>query len=72
MKKYALISTKGDQFEDLFDNREEALNCAKHDWEHLTHSERQKYTEFFVCACELNEIGCADLDTAEIIKNYKE
>lgn len=73
MKKYAVIDWKnGDQFEELFDTEEEALSRAEYEWEHLTDAEKKSREFFAVMHGDIDEDGCFDINTADIVKAFKQ
>lgn len=71
MKKYAVIDmTNGDWFEAIFDTQEEALNRAEYEWHIMAKADKARREAFFVAAGEVDEDGCFDLNTADVIKEY--
>ena len=73
MKKYAIIDQikNGDQFEETFDTEAEAVNRSGSEWDRMSEHDKKRREWYAVVECELNEDGCADLNTATIIKVYK-
>lgn len=73
MKKFAVIDQikNGDQFETLFDTPEAAIAGAEKEWNHLSTHDKNRREAFFVVECELDEDGCVDLNTADVIHTIK-
>ena len=73
MKKYAIIDwvKNGDHFEEIFETEKEALQKAEYEWSVMTERGRTGREMFAVMVGELDEDGCFDLDTADIIKSFK-
>lgn len=71
---YALVDRResGDMFESIFKDLEVALKKSEEDWSHLTNSEKKKVAEFYLCECEVDEDGCIDFETVEVIKDWLE
>lgn len=47
--KYIIVDrTNGDEFNEEFDNKEEAIEKAKADWEHLSGYDKKRRLEFYV------------------------
>lgn len=73
MKKYCIVDqTTGDWFEEILGDttEEEAIKSADLSFSYLTKSDLKKRTAFFLAYGELDEEGCFDLDTADVIKEY--
>lgn len=72
MKHYAVIDwTNGDRYETIFDTELEALESAENQWNHLTKPEKQNREFFAIMFGDLDEDECFDINSAEIIKEYK-
>lgn len=74
MKKFAVIEWRkgADCFETIFDTEKEALSHAESRWNnYLTDGEKKKLDMFAVMFGEIDEDGCFDINTAEMIKSYK-
>lgn len=70
MKKYAVIYDNGDQFEEVFNTENEALEYAEKKWnKYLTADEKKKCESFYVMLAEVDEDGC--IGDGDYIKVYK-
>ncbi len=74
MKKFALIEMRknADSFEKVFDTEAEAIAYAERKWDvYLTNSEKKLLEVFAVMAGELDEDECFDINSAELIREWK-
>ena len=70
--KYAVIDqTNGDWFESIFDTEENAVAHADHEWHNMTKHDKARRDSYYVAACEVDEDGCIDFDTVNVIKEYR-
>ena len=69
--KYAVIDqTKGDWFEEVFDTEAEAVSRADYEWHNMTDRDKSRRIEFYVASCSVDEYGCVNYDTIQLIKEY--
>lgn len=74
MKKYALIDMVkgGDSFTETFDTEVAATKNADYEWDMLGKSNSRDSREVFaVMYGFIDEDGCFDMNTADVIKDYK-
>lgn len=70
--KYAVYTmTAGDWFEELFDTERDAIIHADNQFEIQGYARDRRVTAYFVARGEVDEDGAFDLDSADIIKEYK-
>ena len=75
MKRYVIIEQvkNGDRFETYLypdTNTEIALYKIRNKWDFLSMSDKRRLEYMMLIHCELDEEGCPDMDTADIIKTY--
>lgn len=69
--KYAIIDqTKGDWFDELFENEKAAISKADYEWINMTQHDRSRREAYFVAACEVDEEGCIIWDSVRSVKEY--
>lgn len=72
MKRYFVVDWKsGDSFEEAFETKSDAINRADYEWNCLTKKEKEQREMFCVMYAEIDEDGCIDYNTAEMVQNYK-
>ena len=72
MKKYAVIDwTNGDQFEDIFDTEQEAIEQADREWGNMTQHDKNRRGFYAVMVGEIDEDECFDMNTAVVVKQYR-
>ena len=70
--KYAVYTmTTGDFFEELFDTEEAAVAYADNQFEIQGYARNNRIIAYFVAYGEVDEDGAFDLNTADVIKEYK-
>lgn len=69
--KYAVIDiTRGDSFEEIFDTADEAVAQADYEWRIMSSRDKDRREAFYVASCEVDEDGCIDYNTVNLIQNY--
>lgn len=71
MKYIIMDYTDGDCFTDEFENKEEALQEADEQWEHLTRCEKKHRSEFYVLESINPDEGTPDHYDGGIVKRWK-
>lgn len=70
--KYIIMDFKdGDFFADEFENKEEALQEAEGQWEHLTRCDQKRRTEFYVLESVNPDEDAPDHYDGNIVKRWK-
>ena len=71
MKYIIMDYVDGDCFTDEFENKEEALQEAEGQWEHLTRYDQKHRTEFYVLESVNTDEDAPDHYDGNIVKRWK-